>query len=297
MKFELNPGTYVVAVSGGVDSIALLHQLSGLPKTEYKFIVAHFDHGIRDDSYLDRRLVQAAAKTYRLPFVYHMGKLGPRSSEARARAARYAFLHQVRQASGAQAVITAHHQGDVLETAILNIVRGTGRKGFSSLRSTDIVKRPLLDVPKSSLQSYALDNQLVWREDSTNADQRYLRNYLRSQVIPRMSESQRDQFISLINRMHVINDEIDRQLLAQLHLQPGVDVIDRHYFTMLPHAVGLEFLAAWLRQHNVHDFDRKTLLRLSLAAKTYQLGKQADINHAYSLQISKDNLALLPRDR
>ena len=146
------PGKYVVAVSGGVDSVALLHLLleanderrtmndedspSSVLRPPFRFVVAHFDHGIRKDSAEDRKLVQAMAQKIRgLPFVYDEGRLGPRASEATARLARYTFLRRVLQASGARAIVTAHHQDDLLETAIINLLRGTGRKGLTALGS------------------------------------------------------------------------------------------------------------------------------------------------------------------
>src|SRR5665213_799396 len=131
MNVDLVPGKYVVAVSGGVDSISLLHILQAQPGV--RLIVAHFDHGIREDSVEDRRLVQNVAREYRLPFVYDAGNLGVDTSEAAARQARYRFLRRVQQASGARAIVTAHHQDDLLETAILNLLRGTGRKGLTAL--------------------------------------------------------------------------------------------------------------------------------------------------------------------
>ena len=86
MNIALEPGKYVVAVSGGVDSVTLLHLLRSDPKL--KLIVAHFDHGIRPESVEDRRFVAELAKQYSLPFVYATGNLGPEASEAAARKAR-----------------------------------------------------------------------------------------------------------------------------------------------------------------------------------------------------------------
>src|SRR4051794_16456164 len=131
MKIYVGPGKYVVAVSGGVDSVGLLDLLRMDPGV--KLTVSHFDHGIRDDSHLDRAHVQALARRYQLPFVYDKGALGPGASEAEARTARYQFLDNVKTKTGAHAIVTAHHQDDVLETAIINLLRGTGRKGLSSL--------------------------------------------------------------------------------------------------------------------------------------------------------------------
>ncbi|QQS18837.1 hypothetical protein IPL68_02130 [Candidatus Saccharibacteria bacterium] len=87
--------------------------------------MAHFDHGIRPDSVEDRKLVQKLAKQYGLPFVYDRAELGAGASEAVAREARYAFLSRVKEAVGADAIITAHHEDDVLETIIINWLRGT----------------------------------------------------------------------------------------------------------------------------------------------------------------------------
>jgi tRNA(Ile)-lysidine synthase len=103
---SIAPGHYVVAVSGGVDSVALLHMLQDMP--DVKLTVAHYDHGIRPDSHLDRINVANLAKKYGLPFVYNEGNLGPDASEELARLARYNFLRQTQNELGANAVITAH---------------------------------------------------------------------------------------------------------------------------------------------------------------------------------------------
>lgn len=295
MKVDLPAGRYVVAVSGGVDSVVLLHLLKDTPGV--KITVAHFDHGIREDSTEDRRLVQALAKTYGLPFVYHRGELGPGASEAQARAARYAFLHQVRKTSRADAVITAHHQDDVLETIILNLLRGTGRRGLSSLKSTDVVKRPLLHIPKKELLRYANREGLRWREDSTNADEAYLRNYIRKNILPRFAERDREALFIIGQWAHKLNNEITEQVSNYLHLQPASNTLDRHSFIMLPHAVAREVMAEWLLQNTGTELSRKLLERLVTAAKTGKTGKKVDVDKAYWLEISGKTLALKPRER
>ncbi len=171
LNVDIPGGTYVIGVSGGVDSMVLLDILS--KKSDIKLVVAHFDHGIRHDSKEDRQLVQSVAKKNRLPFVFDKASLGPKASEAESRKARYNFLRSVKNASSARAIITAHHQDDVLETAVLNILRGTNRKGLSSLKSTDEIIRPLTHIDKDSLYKYAKDNGITWREDSTNNNINY----------------------------------------------------------------------------------------------------------------------------
>lgn len=291
MKVKLQPGKYVVAVSGGVDSIVLLDMLA--QKTGLELMVAHFDHGIRPDSASDASFVKELAHKYGLPFVSKRVELGSSASEAAARTARYAFLRDVQKQTGAQTIVTAHHQDDVLETAILNILRGTGRRGLSSLQSTNEIKRPLLDVPKKDIEAYAVQRKLSWREDTTNRDERYTRNYIRHRLLVKFDARSRQQLLAAIEQARVVNAELEPLLAAVIvghqALQEG---IDRQWFTGLPHNLAREVMAAWLRQAGVTDFDRHTIERLTVQAKTKPAGKQLDVLHNYRLNLTKKSLAL-----
>lgn len=295
IHLSVDPGTYVVAVSGGVDSVVLLELLRQLPGL--KLTVAHFDHGIREESGDDCQFVQDLTQRHGLPFVYKEGNLGARASEALAREARYTFLHKVMQAADARAIITAHHQDDMLETAILNMMRGTGRKGLSSLKNTEDIIRPLLGVPKQDIIAYAKDQGLTWREDRTNTSFAYLRNYIRLKLLPHFDATSRERLLQLINVAAATNAEIDKMLAGHLSLQPSADTLNRHEFVMLPHDVSRELIAAWLRAHYIRSFDRKTIERLTVAAKTYAPGKRIDVDAQHVIQVKIDILALTLRER
>lgn len=293
------PGTYVVGVSGGVDSRVLLDVLHKHAKNtgRYTFVVAHMDHGIRENSTEDRRFVQATAREYGLPFTYDVASLGSGASEARARAARYAFLNHTRSASGAQAVITAHHQDDRLETAIINILRGSGRKGLTALSSRPELLRPFLNVPKSELITYAQEQGLKWREDATNQDDRYLRNYVRHNMLPRFDDRARTKFLAIIDNLHEVNQTLDSLLSQQLEQQDKPGTITRLWFNSLPHVVAKETLATWLRARQLRSFDSKTLERLVVSAKAGRPGQQFSLPGDYVMKIGKDYLALEPTER
>jgi tRNA(Ile)-lysidine synthase len=294
MRPEIRPGSYVVAVSGGVDSMALLHMLKqqyGESK-EHCFIVAHFDHGIRIDSRLDRELVQAASRQYGLQFVYDEGHLGAGASEAAARQARYNFLEKVQRAADARAIVTAHHQDDVLETALLNLMRGTNRRGLASLRSTDAIVRPLLGVSKGELQAYAKQHKLAWREDSTNSDMRYRRNYIRHQILGKADEDTRDALIRLIDNARRINDELDAELADYVTTHHGSGDLNRRIFMQLPDNIAREVMAYWLRSKGIISYDSRGLTRLVTAAKTLSPGSKADVLQGHFLLIGRENLAL-----
>lgn len=294
MNIRVLPGKYVVAVSGGVDSVVLLDLLS--KKKNLHLVVAHFDHGIRDDSAEDRKLVQKLAKHYGLPVVYRSGNLGADASEATAREARYTFLRQTMHAQKAQAIITAHHQDDMLETAIINMLRGTGRKGLSSLINTKELKRPMLRWRKSDVLAYAREHKLAWYEDSTNADERYLRNYIRKHILSRFTEPDRDDLLRRIEHAGKINKQIDQLLAEDLAQQPAPDELNRMWYLQLPFAVAKEMMATWLRRNGVTNFDRSLIEQLVIAAKTAAPGKQADIDKAHNLQFTKEKISLRGRD-
>lgn len=127
------PGTYIVAVSGGVDSVVLLDMLA--KQADLQLVIAHFDHGIREDSKQDALFVAHLAAKYHVPFESERVELGHGASEALAREKRYAFLRMMFKKYNADAIITAHHQDDVIETSMINILRGTGRHGLSSSKA------------------------------------------------------------------------------------------------------------------------------------------------------------------
>lgn len=290
MKINIKPGRYIAAISGGVDSMALLHMLAQLahePALGIDLVVAHYDHGIRPDSALDRQLVAAEAARYGLLFIYDEGFLGAHASEAQARKARYAFLRRAAVEHVAQAIITAHHQDDVLETAIINMVRGTGSRGLSSLRSAGDVVRPLLGVTKEQLRSYAQAHNITWREDSTNADDRYLRNYVRRQLVPTLQPAHRVALLSATQLAARLNDEIEAILLPYI----TENHLERRWFVQLPHQVAAETMAAWLRRRAI-SFDRKTIERLVVFSKTAQPGKRASVDGNHYLTVSKEHIII-----
>jgi tRNA(Ile)-lysidine synthase len=286
---KISSGKYVIAVSGGVDSVVLLDILSKKPGLD--LVVAHFDHGIRPNSIRDRRLVEKLAKEHKLQFVFAEGRLGPKASEEKARNARYAFLNKVRRGRKAKAIITAHHQDDVLETAILNLIRGTGRRGLTSLGNQENISRPLLNIPKSELISYAKSHNLSWHEDETNSDVSYKRNYIRHQLITKLSPAERASLLRVINSMKVTNAQLDTQLASLL--KTTNNQLDRQWFNSLPHAVAKEILIGWLRGNAIYSYDKNGLEKLVTNLKTSGFNRKYPVNNGIYIAVNKENLALV----
>lgn len=286
----MDPGKYVLAVSGGVDSMVLLDILAkkvtdkettnyNLQPTTYNLglVVAHFNHGIRADSAEDEALVAAAAKKYGLTLEIGWEKLGADASEAAAREARYKFLNLVKRNHRADAIITAHHQDDLIETAIINILRGTGPRGLMAMANNPEVIRPLLKVSKLEILDYAQKNKIVWREDSTNQDEKYLRNYIRKNILAGLPYMQRQALFSHINKAGGAQAElagIVKLLAGQLQANGQ---IDRQQFISLPNDLGRELVVHWLRGLGFADFDKKTIERVQMYIKTAQGGTRHNI--------------------
>lgn len=299
-------GHYIVAVSGGVDSVALLHALveqarvrdseRGAEPGRLRLTVAHYDHGIRPDSGDDRLFVQQLAASYEIPFVYDEGRLGASCSEATAREHRHAFLEKVQAVSGADAIIMAHHADDVLETVIINILRGTGPKGLAALKSGERIMRPLLDVTKNEIMAYATKNALQWHEDSTNQDEKYLRNYVRQRLLPAFGAADRRQLAVFIQSTTRLDKAIDETLKGLIDTHVQGSRMDRQWFTSLPHDVSLSIMHAWLRQEHV-SHDRQRIERVVIGAKTLPKGKIVDIDNRYIMEIGDRYLALQSIER
>lgn len=284
MEVNLSNGKYVLAVSGGVDSMVLLDILIRQPGVE--LVVAHLNHGIRHDSHKDERLVAGIAEQRGLIFEAGKAELGENASEEKARDVRYKFLDEIKSKHKADGIITAHHQDDLIETAIINVLRGTGPRGLVSMSSNEKIIRPLLHVAKSQIVKYAKDNKITWRQDASNDDTKYLRNYVRLNLVPRLGDEGRKKILNNIDSISSAQRHSDKliEVLAQ-EVMNG-KIIDRAKFINLPLEIGNELLVFWLRNMEVKDFDKKIISRLSMALKTAKPGTRHDVIKGMSIKMN-----------
>lgn len=194
---------YVVAVSGGVDSVVLLDMLAKRAADE--LIVAHFDHGIRAESAADAKFVLSLAMKYGLKFETKREELGENASEELARNRRYAFLRGVAKKYDAQ-LVTAHHIDDAIETIAINLIRGTGWRGLAAMGS-DVI-RPLMNMTKAEIINYAQTRGLEWHDDVTNLSDKYLRNRIRRQTMS-LSLDAKQQLMALWATQTELKNQID----------------------------------------------------------------------------------------
>ena len=268
----------VVAVSGGVDSVVLLDMLA--KKGEHELVVAHFDHGMREDSASDARFVVALAERYGVPCEVRRESLDG-ASEERARFRRYAFLFSVAKRHGAK-LATAHHVDDVVETVALNIVRGTRWRGLAGM-SDERIWRPLTKRTKSELIEYALGERLEWVEDETNRQAVYTRNRLR-QKLARLPRDQQLQIYQLWISQQVQRREISREI-EQGHFP----IFRRYFMTMVDKTVARELLYdAVLNRCGVSLLGRQ-LDYLWLAIKTGKVHTRWHIGQGVTVELGRED--------
>jgi tRNA(Ile)-lysidine synthase TilS/MesJ len=147
------------------------------------------------------------------------------------------------------------------------------------------------------LLRYAKREGLKWREDSTNADEKYLRNYVRRKILPRFAEADREALLQILGRAAELNGQIATEAVNYLHMQPAAAALDRRWFVRLPHAVAREIMAEWLLQNASAELSRQLLERLVVAAKTARSGNKIDVDAQYILYVSPQFLALRARER
>ncbi len=230
----------VVAVSGGADSVALLHALRHLRgQLGIALHVASLDHGIRGEAgQRDLAFVGALAADWRLSRtldavdVPHLAREWGIGIEAAARKARYDFLARVAKQLNITCVAVAHHADDQAETLLMHIARGSGLRGLRGMRPVSSLPghpnirllRPLLGITRADIEAYCARHKLAYCRDESNSDTRYRRNYLRSEIIPRLQKLN-PAVVDALQRLSesaAVDDDFLRQQFARI-VQPNVN--------------------------------------------------------------------------
>lgn len=291
----LASGRYVVAVSGGVDSVALLDLLVTHADTrQWGLVPAHFNHGWPGDDEYEDYARRAVGKYGLKPVVGHGHT---KRTEAAAREARYAFLREVMRETGADAIITAHQRDDVEETVLLNLLRGTGRHGLSPFGRTPDMLRPLVAVRKAELKAYAADRKLEWCHDTYNDDLKFRRNYVRHQVIPRLEKELpafHELMAATVAEASDLNVRIDAGL-AELFAADGQTATAKlEQLRRLDLDMAAELLLAMARAARPGvELGRRTVEQLAADIKTGRLRTRRQLANSLFASSSHDTVTIV----
>ena len=236
----------LLAVSGGLDSMCMLHFLAGKALG-----VAYINHGVRKDAAEDSALIKKKCEEYNVPFYELSITLGKKNFEAAAREARYNLLFELKTKLGASFLATAHHRDDQAETVFLRIARGTGLKGLRGIMAErpDGVIRPMLQFTKQNLLEYARQHNIEWREDSTNKNINHFRNKVRLEILPHFEKSTIDSLARIAELSQKIYAKLIKALDAYFNpflVSCGNGTVVLRHFYLPPFAGYGELLRLWL---------------------------------------------------
>ena len=236
-RYNMLPkGAHVLcAVSGGADSIYLLHHLKALEKERgLRISAAHFDHGLRgEESDRDRRFTQQCCDALNVPCSVGSGDVDAFAAanriglEEAARALRYRFLDETADSLCCDRIATAHTSNDNAETVLMNLCRGAGIRGLAGIPPVrGRLIRPLLQTGREEIESWLRENGIPWVEDSTNRDDLFTRNRFRHRIIPLFCE-ENPAFLEALSRTSELLREDDACLCRQAEAFLGQNLRDQ----------------------------------------------------------------------
>jgi tRNA(Ile)-lysidine synthase len=248
----------LLAVSGGLDSMVLVHLFQ---KLNYEIVVAHCNFQLRGlESFGDQQFVQEYSNMNAIPFVFTQFDTEAFatdfkvSTQVAARELRYSWFYEQIEIQNADYILTAHHADDNLETFIINLSRGTGLDGLIGIPAqNEKVIRPLLSFSRQEIEEYAVANKIEWREDSSNASDKYLRNKIRHHLIPILKElnptfiSSFEKTQSFLKEAQGLVDDAAIMVYQQVAREEGEDIyFDLTQLLQLPNYSA--YLYQWLKE-------------------------------------------------
>ncbi len=240
MKLHLDSTKkYGIAVSGGVDSMVLMHLAY---KEGLDAVIITIDHGLREESRQETLSVKKIASTYGYDTVVEriecaqFAKTNKLSVELAGRLLRYDVFSRVKEELGLDYILLAHHLDDQVETILMRILRGTGLYGLRGIVDRDFFLHPLLSYPKNEIMEYATRHNLTFFEDATNAETVYRRNVIRNNILPTIAkewEDYRESFAKLSRVAKETEDYFDK-VLVPYECREGVVWFDASIFDTHP---------------------------------------------------------------
>ena len=253
--YPIKAGRYLIGLSGGADSVALLMTL--LPDIRDGRIAAeavHVNHGLRGtESDDDEKLCRELCEREGVPLTVYRADLQGKTDEDSARKARYGFFREKYKAFKADGLILAHHADDQAETFLMRLTRGAGPEGLECMREDETVEdirilRPMLRIRREEIRAALTEDGTGWREDSTNTDTAYLRNKVRQELIPALeaiSESAVDKICRTAGMIAADNDVLDAAAEKLLRENAKGSILNAAAITAEPEAVRRRVLRKW----------------------------------------------------
>jgi tRNA(Ile)-lysidine synthase len=308
-KYLKGGETVICGVSGGPDSVFLLHCLANFSEkiAKIKIVVFHVNHSLRGlDAELDENHVKILAKSFGFPYhvkkidVLVLAKSKKQSLEEISREIRYNFALELQKKYKADFVTTAHHADDNLETVLLNLIRGSGLKGLSGMKEISRKRnglkllRPLLNISKEEIRLHLEEKDIDFRIDQSNLDTKIPRNYVRHEIIPKLKALNPNvQKTILKNSTNILDIHDYLKEKAKKWISEHENKFDTKELKLLPKPIQKEILLQIYKKKNgntknleaVHIDEVLEIISKNIGRKQKKLGK-------YTVEIQKGTFIL-----
>ncbi|GAA5100197.1 tRNA lysidine(34) synthetase TilS [Chryseobacterium ginsengisoli] len=287
--------SYLLAVSGGSDSMVLTHIFKDLG---INFQIAHINYHLRgEDSDLDQKVVQNFCEKHHIKF--HLYEVSAKDQKPEnsiqlwARELRYAFFKQIQEKENLEFLVTAHHLNDQLETFIINLSKASGINGLSGIPSNDNhTLRPLLNFTKEEIYEFAKDNNIEYREDLSNKKSDYLRNKIRNEIVPKLLETN-DHFLENFKKSSSYLNQTKDFVQQQIHeIEGKISIFNKDHKILSKNKLNQESDFVKFEILKKYGFDQEEEIPKIFKAENGSSFFSKD----YQLIINRDELILINKD-
>jgi tRNA(Ile)-lysidine synthetase-like protein len=290
IKFNLDTtNLYVLAVSGGIDSMVLFDLFL---KHKYKFVVVHFNHQKRKESIHDHQLIEYLCHRHLIPYHYIKLNIKNGNFQESSRNARILNLEEIADSYKTKYIVTAHHLDDLAETVLMKLMRGSNLLGYSAMQEVAQINqytylKPLLNYSKSDIQNYQKAHDLKYLEDHTNLEDTYLRNRIRHHIIPILKDENDvlNHFKNFSHQSYLAADYIRTQSKQFLNLDLSFKLDE---FNLLHDAIKMDIISLVFETLSIDKTFKKikTILKQLASNKpniSITLSKDFNMIKAYNL--------------
>ena len=289
-----------VALSGGRDSVCLLHMMQGLAhRLSIHLMAVHVHHGLRAEAYADEAFCRELCRNLGIELVVEQVNVPTRvrqtgeTVEEAARVLRYQVFERLVQSGKADRILLAHHQQDQAETVLLHLLRGSGLTGLGGMKAQRLpYLRPMLEVPKAEIDAYVQTHDLPFVEDASNMDTAYRRNHIRHKLLPLLEQEYNPEIVTALSRMATLLQEEEAFLEEQVPQVPEGERLEISLLEQYPTNLQRRILRKWLRQNGLESDVQLVHLQQLMDLAQGATGRRISLPKGLTVQKSYDILIL-----
>ena len=289
-----------VALSGGRDSVCLLHMVRGLAhQLSIELMAVHVHHGLRAEADEDEAFCRCPCQKWGIELIVERVNVPQRVQETgetveeAARMLRYQVFEELVKSGQTDRILLAHHQQDQAETVLLHLLRGSGLTGLCGMKAQRLpYVRPMLEVLKAKIDGYIQEYHLPFVEDASNQDTVYRRNHIRHRLLPLLEQEYNPEIVTALSRMAELLQEEEAFLEEQMPQVPMEGQLSVSWLLQYPVNLQRRILRKWLRQNGLKTDVQQVHLQQLMELAQGATGRRISLPKGLTVQKSYDILVI-----